>query len=121
MNWLNRLVILCMGVALAGCPSLEIKTSSIRDAVSFVNQRHDAYVQADDSLTGGQRSVYLGDSGRLWEAVRAEELEQSVFHTLVLPVATRHDAYVLADEGLSDLQRRTYLRSTSELLKLATE
>lgn len=44
---------------LAGCASNMISVDAIKGSVEAVSARHDAYVEADDSLSADERSIFL--------------------------------------------------------------
>lgn len=103
-------------LALTGCTYLQrgvARSSEVEPVAGFVVDRHDAYVDADESLDSSQRLALKTDSGQLMVLIRrGEVVELDALAARQAGVIDRHDAYVSADESLSETKRARYLRST---------
>lgn len=71
-SWIDRSFCCCL-IFLVGCtvPQGYIKADNIRDLVGQVSDRHDRYVQTDESLTQLEKSVFL-QSTELLKAILEE-------------------------------------------------
>lgn len=105
---------------LSGCMSTAVKTENIKDTLTVVMARQDAYVTADDSLTEEQRALVLAQSAQIRNMLTWSEVSREQLAVLVLPMLDRHDAYVRMDSTLIALERRVYLRSSATLRQVAT-
>jgi hypothetical protein len=60
-------------VTLAGCQKGMIRVSEIAPSVQIVADRHDAYVEADTTLSDTERRIYLRSTSLLREIVAEAE------------------------------------------------
>lgn len=120
----HHFLMIAVAALLAACTSISplIQASSIQDSVGIVAQRHDSYVQDDDSLSDEERQEDLEQSSELMVLVFSrDQIGKEELASKFDPVANRHDIYVVGDAALSELQRRVYLRSTQELRRLTED
>lgn len=104
-------------LSLPGCNgSTSIKTDPTRITLTGVVDRHDAYVNADATLTS--KDSALADSAVLRQAWQQESVKASTIEAPLNRVAVRHDNYVSADTTLPPYKVRANLRDTEILRAL---
>ena len=117
LGWLTALAL----VFAVGCCSVSplLQVAAIKKPVILIVERHDAYVEADASLSQEDASKYLSESAGLMALIESNmQVTQAEIKPLAVSVCARHDAYVKGDQNLDDLHRRTYLRSTALLIQV---
>jgi len=110
----------------AACVSMQhgmIRASEIEDAVGFVVERHDGYVDASATMTPAEKEHAFRQSAHLLGTVLTADkyLKADTIKAALLDVCVRHDTYVTNDDSLKDVQRSVYLMNSRELVKLIKE
>lgn len=110
-------------LSLAACvsaPYMVETEGAFQRTTARVIERHDAYVQADESLDDAAEAAALAESAELSVLVQLPSVSGSILADALEPVADRHDAYVNAQET-DVLVRDIYLEDTKRLLSLLAE
>lgn len=115
-----KTLLLSLPLILGACASPRALPTAgpLRNSVERVLARHDAYVQADPSLSPVSRSTYLADSAWVEAMMALPEVDGPLLFEALEPVMVRHDVYVSTDLSLSPLERDIYLESTARLRSL---
>lgn len=120
---LKRLLMTFAPLALVACASapymVETKGAFQRTTARVI-ERHDAYVQADESLDNAAEAEALIESAELSALVQIPSVSASILADAFEPVASRHDAYVNALE-LDVFVRDVYLEDSERLRSLLAE
>jgi hypothetical protein len=113
-------LVLFVGLAFlsAGC-STNLETAGFGPTALDVCNRHDAYVNADKTLTPAVQTADLAESVFLRTEISSNtSVPAATVQTPILDVANRQDAYVKADATLTPLYYRIDLRDTDLLRTL---
>lgn len=71
MNRAKRSVLAVLSLFLAGCATGGIDPEAIDGLCEKIRQRHDAYVEADESLSDFEKRTYLDSTAQLERVVQA--------------------------------------------------
>ena len=122
-------LLLLFALTSVGCAG-QVTVAAVSDAIGgpdSVTGRHDAYVQADESLSDIQRAAYLADSATVVSAIEgavAAEEKMVDAGPLVQPVdgvVDRHNAYIALDEGLSQTAKEIFINEAVLLQRVFQE
>lgn len=104
-----------LAASCVGNPALVPIEGPVERTVERVLERHDAYVNADESLSELGREDALAQAFNVEVLLTFPEVHVTVLSEALEPVMERHDAYVQADPELDELDRAIYLESTDRL------
>lgn len=113
-------LLLSLPLMLCACATpgtLPLDAATVRTAERVI-ERHDTYVEADETLTEDGRELALADSANATTLLVLNEVPVGLMQSLMGPVMDRHDNYVSIDLDLDDLERDIYLASTVRLRSL---
>jgi hypothetical protein len=89
---------------------------NVRPAIQIVTARHDAYVEADATLTPDQVIAYEHESFKAAALLAYDTIPVEAFAAAMPPVLDRVDTYIRNDASLTAPQQAQRLR-TSQLLR----
>jgi len=123
------LCLLLIALTAVGCAG-KVTVAAVSDAVGgpdSVTGRHDAYVQADESLSEIQRATFLSESATIVAAVEgavAADEDMVTAGPLVGPVdavVDRHNAYIALDGDLSQVAKEIFVNEAILLQRVFQE
>lgn len=115
-----KTLLLIAPLFLAACatPGMVPLDGAVGRSIERVVERHDVYVEADESLAQLDNEAYLSESIAAMSLLVMPEVLGETAAVMLDPIMNRHDAYVSADAELDELERAIYLESTERLRSL---
>ena len=116
------LAMLAAGLALMTtcCSAPEVRSDAVRDMVQHMDERVDAYAEADAGLDPTQRAHVTALSDHALELLAGATAQPGALQAAVEPLWQAEVAYTLADPVLTPPIRATFLRSGLLVLTVCT-
>ena len=73
MRTFSLLTSALLTLSILGCSTSTIRVEAIADPIRLVADRHDAYIQADDTLSDLERETYLRTTSLLRQVIEEAE------------------------------------------------